>query len=397
MGLRRYGWLLPLAAALAASPAWADGLLDGSIDKPTIALGDWNANLGADLSGAVYSDHQDGGVNRSGAESFGLVTPSLWRTFAGGWEAGFKSSFLLWHDRLSGDNYGNDLTELAYFYVQSPYGRVEVGQQNGTAYGQAVGVPVVDGPAAINDANVTFFKDASGFAFIGIFNLRTGVFSSANDAKVNYISPRFGGFQISASFTPYQTKAILPWTMTGHHVADRIDNIWEGNLNYQTQISDAWSVQASASFSDAHNAARSLGHDDSVWDWGVGVETDYTLNENNKLSFGAAYRASNAYTFNVQQAFDHGTTDNFDIGGMWVNGPWTAGVEYETGKADAVPGSPTLRESGWNPSVAYAVNANLSLTLGWQCLHFDESSGVFYDGKSSIDMNAAYLHANFQI
>jgi hypothetical protein len=82
---------------------------------------------------------------------------------------------------------------------------------------------------------------------------------------------------------------------------------------------------------------------------------------------------------------------------MWTHGDWIAGVEYETGKADAVPGSPGLREWGWNPSIAYNVNANLQMTLGWQYLHFHQSSGVFYNGRSEIGMNAAYLHANFQI
>jgi hypothetical protein len=381
---------------LVAAPARAEGMFDWSPQQPTASLGDWSVSLGANLSGAIYNDRQAGGIGKAGVESFAVVTPSLWRSFAGGWEVGVKSSFLLWHDKLSGDNYGNDVAELAYLYVQSRYGRVEIGQQNGTAYSQAVGVPVVDGPAAINDANVTFFKDRAGFAFNGIFNLRTGVFSSANDAKVNYISPRLGGFQISASFTPYQTKAALPWTMTGHHVADRVQNIWEGNLNYTTKFSDAWSAQASASFSHADDAARTPGHDD-VWDWGAGIETDYNLDEGNKFSFGAAYRASNAYTFNVQQAFDLGTTDNFDIGGMWTRGPWIAGVEYETGKADAIPGAPALREWGWNPSVAYAVNSNLQLTLGWQYMHFSQSSGLFYNGKPAVGMNALYLHANFQI
>jgi len=394
MGLRRTIALLPLVVSAAASPAAAQD--DSTIQKPQAALGDWTASLGANLSGAVFTESQQGGIEQTGTQAFAVFTPSLWRTFAGGWETGAKGSILAWHDNHSGDNYGNDVFELAYLYVQSPYGRVEIGQQNGVAYTQGVGAPVVDGPAAINDANVTFFEDpATELAFIGIFNLRTGVFTSANQAKVSYISPRFDGFQISASFTPYQTKAVLPWTMTGHHVPNRVANIVEGNVNY-TQQFGAWSVQASTSFATAHNAAPTAGHDD-VWDWGAGVETDYALSDDSKLSLGAAYRISNAYTFNVQQAFASGTTSNFDIGAMWTSGNWIAGVEYETGIADAVPGSPRLREWGWNPSVAYNVDANLQLTLGWQYLHFSENSGAFYNGKPEIGMNAAYLHANFQI
>jgi hypothetical protein len=115
------------------------------------------------------------------------------------------------------------------------------------------------------------------------------------------------------------------------------------------------------------------------------------------LSAGAAYRISNAYTFNIQQASSHGDTSNIDSSIVYTCGPWIAGVEYETGIADGVLGQPTLRENGWNPSVAYVVNSNLQLTLGWQELHFRESAGDFYNGKPSIGMDATYLHANINI
>jgi hypothetical protein len=396
MSLRRGIALAPVLAGALAVSAHA-GVLDGwAVEQPRAQLGDWTVSLGADLSGAVFASHQDGGIDQTGVQSFAVFTPSLSRSFPDGWEVGAKGSLLAWHDNHSGDNYGNDVFELAYLYVQSPYGRIEIGQQNGVAYTQSVGAPVVDGPAAINDANVTFFEDpATGLAFIGIFNLRTGVFTSANQAKVSYISPRFDGLQISGSFTPYQTKAVLPWTMTGHHVPNRVKNIVEGNLNY-TRQSGAWSFQASTSFGVAQNAAPTAGHDD-VWDWGAGVETDYALSDDSKLSLGAAYRISNAYTFNVQQAFSSGTTSNVDVGAMWTAGDWIAGVEYENGIADAVPGAPRLRERGWNPSIAYNMNQNLQLTLGWQYLHFSQSSGVFYNGDSKIAMHAAYLHMNVQI
>ncbi len=167
-------------------------------------------------------------------------------------------------------------SSCAYIYAQTPYGRVEIGQQNGVAYSQSASAPVVDGPAAINDANVTFFKDpASGSAFIGIFNLRTGVFISSNDAKINYLSPRFSGLQLSLSYTPYAAKSVLPFATRGHHTADRVADIVEGNLNYTAQVG-SWNVQASTSFGAGRDAAQTPGHDD-VWDWGAGFETDTAL------------------------------------------------------------------------------------------------------------------------
>ncbi|MBS0277403.1 MAG: porin [Proteobacteria bacterium] len=396
MGLR---WRIAVAAVAAASiagPAQAGVLDDWAADAPSAQLGDWTASLGADLSGAAFASHQDGGIGQAGVQAFAVFSPSLSRSFPNGWEIGAKASLLAWHDNHSGDNYGNDVFELAYLYVQSPYGRIAAGQQNGVAYDLAVAAPVVDGPAAINDSNVTFFEDpATGLAFIGLFNLRTGVFTSANQAKLSYISPRWTGLQFGVSYTPYQTKAVLPWTMTGHHVPDRVADIVEGNLNYTAQFG-AWSVQASTSFGTARDAARTPGHA-NVWDWGAGFEADYAFDDQGKLSLGAAYRVSNAYTFNVQQAFSSGTTGNLDLGAVWSKGDWSAGVEYETGIADAVPGAPRLREWGWNPSLAYSANTNLQITLGWQYLHFGQSSGLFYNGKSGVGMQAFYLHGEFKL
>ena len=321
-----------IAVALAlgtAAPAAADDDASGWFAPLTAPLGDdWTAGLGVNLSGAAYADRQDGDVDRDGVQAFAIFAPSVSRKFGDDWEIGIKGSILAYHDHLSGDNYGNDVFELGYFYAQTPYGRLEVGQQNGTAYSQSVTAPVVDNPAAINDANVTFFKDRNGNPFIGIFNLRTGIFTSINDAKINYIAPRLSGFQIGVSYTPNDAKGPLPFLSRDHHVPDRVTDILEGSANYTAQW-DNWSVQASAGLAAGHNAAPTPGQD-GVHDWGTGVEADYALDDA-KLSFGAAYRVSNAYTFAIDQAFRHGDTSNVDVGAIYTKGPWMAGVEYETG------------------------------------------------------------------
>ena len=379
-----------------AAPARADDDASAMIAPLNATLGDgWTGNLGVNLSGAVYAAHQDGGVDRQGVQAFAIFAPSLTKTLSDGWEIGAKGSILAYHDHLSGDNFGNDVFELGYAYAQTPYGRVEIGEQTGAAYSLAVSAPLVDGPPAINDANVVFFKDpATGLAFNGIFNLRTGIFTSANDTKISYISPRLSGLQFGISYTPYKAKGVLPFADKDHDVPDRVTNFLEGNVNYSAQLG-SWNMQASTSAAVAHDAKPTPEHDD-VWDWGAGIETDTTLDDA-KISFGVAYRISNAYTFNVQQASRHGETSNIDFGTVYNLGAWSAGVEYETGMADGVLGMPGLKENGWNPSISYAVNSNIQLTAGWQYMHFRESTGTFYNGNPSIGMNAFYLHTNITI
>jgi hypothetical protein len=396
MRLRAALFTLCAAALAAAAPAYAGDTPDGWFAPLSTPVADgWTASLGVNLSGAAYATHQGGGVDPDGVQAFAVFAPSLVKDFADGWEVGVKGSVLAYHDHLSGDNYGNDVFELGYVYAQTPYGRVEIGQQNGVAYSQSVTAPVVDSPVAINDANVTFFKDpATGRAFNGIWNLRTGVFTSANYSKISYIAPRIAGLQLGVSYTPYQAKGFPPFLDGDHHIADRATNFLEGSANYTVQ-SGNWNVQAYTAIGTAHDAKPSAAHDDA-WDWGAGVETDYSFDDS-KLSLGTAYRISNAYTFDIQQAAPHGVTSNLDSSIVYTFGPWIAGVEYETGIADGVLGQPTLHENGWNPSVAYVVNSNLQLTLGWQTLHFRESARDFYNGKPSVGMDAVYLHANINI
>ena len=390
------GLLVAVAGLFAAAGVAHADDGDAWIAPLSTSLGDgWTASLGVNLSEAVYAAHQGGGKDPDGLQAFAVFAPSVVKDFAEGWEVGAKGSVLAYHDHLSGDNYGNDVFELAYLYAQTPYGRLEIGQANGIAYGQSVAAPVVDSPATINDANVTFFKDPkTGRAFNGVWNLRTGVFTSANYSKISYLTPRWDGLQLGVSYTPDQAKGFPPFVNGEPRAADHATNFVEGSANYQAQFG-SWNVQTYTAIGTAHDDAPSAGHDDA-WDWGIGAETDYNFDDS-KLSLGTAYRVSNAYTFNVQQAAPHGTTSNIDSSVVYAAGPWIAGLEYEVGIADGVLRQPTLHENGWNPSVAYTVNTNLLLTLGWQELHFRQSTGDFCNGKPSIGMDAVYLHANFNI
>ena len=49
------------------------------------------------------------------------------------------------------------------------------------------------------------------------------------------------------------------------------------------------------------------------------------------------------------------------------------------------------------PTIGYVLNSNLQLNLGWQHLHYDRDIGTFYNGAPRIDMDAAFLHLQFQV
>jgi len=392
----------------AACAAWALAGQPASADDLTANLTDWNVSpvnftlagfigaIGADASGALYGAHQSGGIDRDGATGSLLIEPSLETVLDNAWELGFRSTILAYHDHLSGDNYGNDFFEKAYGFLQTAYGRIEIGQQDGAAYKLVLNGPTVDDPVAINDANVTFFKDpTTGRALNGIFNLRSGVFDSANDAKISYYIPHFFDIQIGISYTPNAAKGGLPWIDQGHAVADRPDNILEAGANYAGYFGQAI-IRAYGGIAIAHNAAVTPGQDD-LRDVGLGAEVDYSLDGGAKLSVGGGWRRSNAYTFNPDQPFTNGQTRDWRLDATYTTGPWILGVEHDDGAADGHVGLPSLKENGDEASLGYVVNSNLQLTLGWERLHFERGSGAFYDGEPEVAGDAAFLHAGFHV
>jgi hypothetical protein len=386
--------------ALGRAPAMAGDLpadlTDWNLSPVNFTLAGFIGAIGADASGALYDAHQDGGINRAGATGSLLIEPSLETVLDNAWELGFRGAILAWHDHLSGDNYGNDVFEKAYGFLQTAYGRIEIGQQDGAAYKLVLNGPTVDDPVAINDANVTFFKDpTTGRALNGVFNLRSGVFDSANDAKISYYIPHFFDVQIGISYTPNAAKGGLPWIDQGHAVANRPDNILEAGANYAGYFGQAV-IRAYAGIAVAGNAAPVAGHDD-LRDMGLGLEVDYSLWGGAKLAVGGGFRQSNAYTFDPNQPFTNGHTRDWRASTTYTKGPWILGVEYDAGSADAHIGEPSLRENGTEASLGYVVNSNLQLTLGWERLHFERGSGVFYNGEPDVAGNAAFLHAGLHV
>jgi hypothetical protein len=388
-------WLTLACTLTLATPAAAAGLTDWTVSPASVSLGDWTATLGGSVSATGYSANQDGGIDRTGTTASALLNAQISRTFDNGWEVALHAVFLPYHDQLSGDNYGNRFFEKDYVSVQTAYGRVEIGQQDGAAYSMSITGPKTDDPITIDDANVTYFRDpTTGEAFTNIFQVRTGVFASANDGKLSYYTPRLFGIQLGASYTPDEARHGLPFVGEAPQVPDRETNILEAAANYNGDLGAA-SLQFYSGLATGHDDARKPGHN-GLLDWGFGGEADMDMGDV-KLALGAGYRLSNAYTFDIDEAFHAGNTHAVRVSATATKGAWIAGLEYSDARAGDEPGLPGLHESGYQPSVGYVVNANLQLTLGWQHLRFTRDSGDFYDGKPDVSLQAVFLHLQFKV
>ncbi len=386
------------ALLLGASSAFAD-LSDWNVQPLTMGIGDdIDLSVRGSANGSAFAADQPDAPNlaTNGATGSASVAMDLKRDYDSGLSIALKSVFEVYHDRLSGDNYGSDFVQKVYGSVQTGLGRIEIGQQDGAAFALATTGPVVEGDISIDNTNATFFRDPStGGAFINIFQLNSAVESSLNYAKISYYSPRLFGVQLAASFTPSEGKDVVPFLANGPHVADRQRSLWEGALSY-TDYFGPLSLQFYGGIILGHNAAKTIGHE-GLTDWGVGSELDYAIDDDTKLALGGAFRQSNAYAFDINNVFASGVTTSAHLSTTLTRGSWILGFEYGDGTADGRLGAPSIGVRGYEAAIGYVLNTNVQLNAGWERFDYARSTGTFYNGAPRISMDAVFLHLLFQI
>ena len=191
--------------------------------------------------------------------------------------------------------------------------------------------------------------------------------------------------QIGASFTPETVRTPLPWTGNPENDPDRQQNIWELGANYTGYFSDV-AVGLSAGYArGAQRNATVSGSD--LYDWALGAQFAYMLSDV-KLSIGGAYRDTNSYLLDVDQVLDGAKTHALHLSTTVERGPWRIGAEYSN--AD-ISGPVDYEVTGYETAIGYSINDNLELTVGWQWYNYKRSTGAFYNGFSTIDMNAGFL------
>ncbi|MGA7675668.1 MAG: porin [Rhizomicrobium sp.] len=382
------------AAAMIATPALA-GLGDWSISPWSTNLSDISLTVGGRAQGTAFTADQPvaAGVDQTSASGAATLTTTLERDYDSGLSLALKGAFEVYHDRLSGDNYGDDFVQKVYATAQTGLGRAEIGMTDGAAYTLAVTGPVVDDATTMDNTNATFFRDPStGRAFVGVFALNSAVESSLNYAKISYYTPRLFGVQLAASYTPSEGKDAIPFLSAGPHVTNRQKSIWEGALSYSDNFGPV-ALGVYGGFAFAHAEDKTAGHE-GLTEWGLGSEIDYNLNDDVKLAVGGAYRQSNAYAFAINDAQANGETSSGHLSATLSDGPWIVGGEVGDGTAE---GAPKLGVHGVGASLGYVFNSNLQATLGWQQLRYDRDVGTFYNGAPRIRMDAVFLHLSLHV
>lgn len=350
-------------------------------------VGDSELDLGGSAGGALFT----GDLPRQpSASGYLKLNGRLHRDYDSGLSLGANATLSV-SDALSQGRYDGKFFEKFYGEMRTGLGWLQLGLVDGGAYALAVTGPKVDAAVSLDDPQTVFFRDpASGRAFNRLFPLRTEIGASSNDAKIAYVSPALFGVQLAFSFTPNQSRAVLPFLQAGPHLPGRPADIWEGSLRYTDDIGPV-SLAAYVGFAEGR-AEHKLPGQEGVSDLGAGLRADYPVDDDMTLSLGGSYRQSNAHAFDIDQSWQAGVTRAGYLSASLSYGDWLFGAEYGNGSADAVSSLPQLDQSGYQVSLGYALTPGLQLTGGWQRFDYRRSSGSFFNGAPRIPMDVAFLH-----
>ena len=81
------------------------------------------------------------GLDKSGATGAASINARLQRDYDSGLSLSLKGTFEIYHDKLSGDNYGSDFVQKVYGSVQTGLGHIDVGMTDGAAYALSITGP----------------------------------------------------------------------------------------------------------------------------------------------------------------------------------------------------------------------------------------------------------------
>lgn len=377
---------LALAPALWALPARA-ALEDLTLQPLTLPAGDAEFSIGGQAEGAGFGTSLPGTGGLDGTGEVKLL-PRLSRDYDSGLSLSLNGTVAV-RDALSPGRYdGKNLEEL-YGEMRFGLGRLDIGMIDGPS-ALAVAGPKAQADIALDDPEMVLLRDpGTGRAVNSLFIPRSSVTASSNYAKISFISPSILGLQLGFSFTPSESRDVLPFLKQGPQQPGRQVDIWEAALAY----SDSFGPVTLSAYGGgaAGRAEHKLSGQVGVWDVASGLRADYPVNDDLTVSLGGAYRLTNAHAGDINQSWRGGDTSSVQLSTGATYGAWVSSLEYSGGVAGQVPGQPRLTVSGGEAALGYVFNPGIQLTGGWQHLAYGRGSGVFYAGAPRLDADIGFL------
>ncbi|MEQ1753527.1 MAG: porin [Micropepsaceae bacterium] len=332
-----------------------------------------------------------------------------------------------------------DVIDEVWMYIQTAFGRVTVGLEDGAGDSAGIYSPTVSDVNRLDDARAFPLRNPlatsyDAFAPNGA-HIRTDLNASGDALKIIYYSPRLIGVQLSGSYTPELTRGVNE-LVNSNDDADKQGNIWEVGLNYQGSLS-AFDVGFYAGYvagSNENPTTRSVTIlSDAL---GVGGVTPFTSNSFTPgdleewgagaqvawegLKVGGSYRVTNVAggggladggspsvgcSTLAGCVLPDSHTTIWGAGATYETGPWRIGAEYVNLEEElprfvdnVTPRDLTQDATGWAGSVGYEFDENARIVAGYQHYSFDGPGAACVTGITSVcdtmDANLGYLQTS---
>jgi predicted porin len=332
-----------------------------------------------------------------------------------------------------------DVVDEAWFYLQTAFGRLTLGLDDGAADSAGIFSPTVSDINRLDDPRAFALRNplATGFAPYtpNGAHIRTDLSASGDAFKAIYYSPRLIGVQLSASYTPELSRG-LNELFTRSDDVDRQGDIWEVGLNYQGALS-AFDVGFYAGYVKGYNEAASsrtvgivadaLGPTgptaftsiaftpDDLEEWGAGGQVSFE-----GLKLGGSFKVTNVAggagladggAVSVGCAVLAGcvlpgkNTTTWGAGTSYETGPWRFGVEYVNLEQElpdfldgAVRRSLTQDAEAWSGAIGYEFDGNARIVAGYQQYAFEGPAGACVAGATpvcdTLDAGLGYIQTS---
>ncbi len=379
--------LLASAALIALAAASA-----GAAEKVKISVGGYmNAtafNASQDTTGfGANSSLREIGFTTEGEIHFKGKT-----ALEDGTEVGMRVELEIEADNASGGvSANNDIVDEVYVYVQSNWGRVEFGQQDGVADQMGVFAPNVFKTTKVDDAETFFVQDNSANPYRpNSLRLRTDLFVSDDNVKLIYFTPRFSGFQFGISYMPEPTKNFTGFATRKDNDSNQQADIWELGASFKDSIGVV-DVNASLVYLTGTNEAPSAANRDDLTEWGFGATFGYE-----DFTFGGSYRASNARGgSSLTTVLTAGSdTEIWSIGGTYKSGDWTFGLQYVDGVTELDTLGNEQDGQGFEAAFKYTISDGIAIGAGYQTYTYESDLSALASGG---DLEADILYTNFEL
>jgi predicted porin len=200
------------------------------------------------------------------------------------------------HFEISVDGEDSSAVDESYLYFSGDWGRVNFGNEDGSAYLLPVAAPSADS----NLDGVRQFVSPFGSTAVDYAQDVT-----RGSDKFTYLSPIFSGFQAGVSYTSTNNAA------GSFGLDDDTDSVIEGAVRYEGQFQNV-GVIAGGGYTTS---------EDDYDAFNVGLDLDIAA-----FGIGAAY---------LNEDDDSDDTDTFVVGADYTTGPFKLGLSYLNSDADA--------------------------------------------------------------